>query len=763
MPDTLSILGIDRSTWDYVITVPREQARAHLARLGLPGAGVHLVEDRARLLGLVAALESCATVVRASGGPVSNTLAAMAGAIGGVAGDVELHWLGLVGRGADRSDPVRSPLDCLRRLSIKPWSSGLSEHHCLTACLVDSASRETFLILVEPTSALGDDLAPFELADVVVVLLADLLAAQNGPLRAGARGQRFAVIAGDLAQTTDAQWSAMEELAQRDRIGWIFGQLDELRALRILVDGQPAAPFARTEIVATAGSAPVRVWTAASMYPAILEVPALQGGHGNDLGAGDAYAGGYLAARLRGRALDAAHADALHASALALASGTAHGEVVEAPARLIGPRAQRPGGNGREARLFETVRTTGGLTVVTGGQTGVDQIALAVGAQLGLPAFAVLPHARRTLHTDGIEDGTDDFHGARIEQLSSPSYRYRSWLTSYLGDGTMLWDFHGSEGGEAVRRACATFGRPLLDLAGIERSRRLAEARAWAERHAVRIVTVAGNRGSSLDAACEAMVREDTLALLRAIAFDRARWTAGADARPRAGEHPGAAAPLTRPLRVGVSTSGVQRALFAAFAADVYGSICPQPPNLNAHLAEPDFDVFFTRTANLPHFVRDGLLDLALCTSDVLFDTDLHALLDTGLFPLLIVTVARAAQRPRAGTIPAPPTRLASQYGQKFAALLPRNHPPVTFRAIPGTAETWLNLGEIDLALDTWSTGATAEANGLVLRDVLMSTSLVVIGTSNATGSAESSTFLRDLSRWLSGSGSRQGDGGEDG
>jgi ATP phosphoribosyltransferase/sugar/nucleoside kinase (ribokinase family) len=753
---TVSVLGIDRANWDHVVAIPQRLAHEHLVRLGMPTAGVHRVEDHGQITTLLGALAPLAGVVRGAGGPVSNTIAAMGRAAGAAGSPVELHWLGTVGRGTDPSDLVSSPLDSLRRLSITPWSSGYRPEHCGTVCLIDAESRETFFILVQQVAPLGGELGPLERCDVVVVSLADLLSASAATLRSLLGGQRIALIAGDSVRLSAADHAVLDELARRDRVGWVFGQISELRTLGFGPEEGRLGRFPGAEVIGTQGTEPVSVWCAASPQPVHLEVPVLREYQGTDLGAGDAYAGGYLLGRLLGSSVAESHAGGVAASAIALATWLARDDRMDDLNTIISSRTDRESSHDHEGELFDRVRTTGGLTAVSGGQTGVDQIGLAVAAELGLPAFGVLPAGNRTDRTDGAAAGTDNFSGAYIAQLGSPSYRYRTWVTAYLGDGTLLWDFCDSEGSAAAKQACRTFGRPLLDLNRIAQPERLAAVRNWARQHDIRVINVAGNRASFLEPANFAAVHEEAAVLLRAVAFDRAQEQGAASAVqpvPQTdGPEPGAPG-QRRPLRIGVSNAGAQRTLFAGFLAGRYGFPVPGFRELSARLRNPDLDVYYARASDLPDLLGAGLIDLGLFGSDVLVgrESEAEPVLRTGLFPLLVVSVMKADTVAR----PAPSGgwRFASQYGEKFLSYLGGQESARSFRKIGGTAETWLELGAVDVAVDTWKTGATAQENGMVLRDVLLGTSWIVAVNSRApqlTGAAR--TFLDDLRAWLAGS-----------
>jgi ATP phosphoribosyltransferase/sugar/nucleoside kinase (ribokinase family) len=762
VPTSLAVAGIDRSTWDFVFTLPRRRAQVALAPLGLPSGGVHRLRRREQIVEAIDVLRPLSRLLtRAPGGPVSNTLAAMAILAGGVRPHpgsarpgLELHWTGPVGRvGEHPREPVGSPLDSLRSLSVTTRAAEVQPTHDATLCLVDEASRETFLILVEenPRSSWRPKLP--DPCDVVIVTLRDLLS-RSSPDHAA--GRRLALIVGDGIRLDDTGRAALGARAANDAIGWVFGRCDELGALGLLPGdgGHVALPGA--EVVATDGARPVLVFTPDAVRPRMLDVPVVAEVRGNDLGAGDAYAGGYLFGRLMGESVDGAHRFGLRASGRVLESDRARPLrcVGRDLADTIGARTQRSGANDDLGGLFERVRVTNGLTVVCGGQTGVDQLGLAAAADLGLAAFCVLPYGRRTEVTEGLADGPDVLRGARLEILDSPSYRYRTWVTAYLADGTLLWDFHDSEGSLAAKNACAAFGRPLLDLTKIEPRDRVEAARAWARLYDIRVANIAGNRGSFLDADQRALVQRECFTVLRALAYDRADGSSRAPTISAPRRHSAAGRGPSRPLRIGVSSATAQRRLFAQFMAEAYGADIPSSPVLTATVERPALDIVFARAHDMPAFLREGAIDLVICGSDVMHGlTDEVAIaLDTGLFPLLVVLVGRSGTD-LSDDPPPGGRRLGCQYGRRFADTLTTLPVPKEIQSIGGGAEAWLRLGLLDLAVDTWKTGNTAAANDVALLEVLLGTSLAAARPRQAaeTEDAALSEFVDTFGDWLAG------------
>jgi Circularly permutated YpsA SLOG family len=149
-----------------------------------------------------------------------------------------------------------------------------------------------------------------------------------------------------------------------------------------------------------------------------------------------------------------------------------------------------------ERALRRLVRGSPGLAVLTGGQTGVDTLAARAALQAGLPVHLIFP--RGFLQEDGglTASRRRALSGASLHELSSDSFRYRTWTSVYLCDAVVLLDPAGGDGCLQTAAAAERLGRPLLSpCPGRITS---AQVAAWlAETHA-RVLMVAGCRASLL-------------------------------------------------------------------------------------------------------------------------------------------------------------------------------------------------------------------------------------------------------------------------
>jgi hypothetical protein len=149
-----------------------------------------------------------------------------------------------------------------------------------------------------------------------------------------------------------------------------------------------------------------------------------------------------------------------------------------------------------ERHLRQLVRSEPGLTVLTGGQTGVDTYAALAALRAGLPAELVFPAGYRQ------EDGPlsaarrRQLAGAVMHELSSASFRYRTWTCVYLADVVVLLDPAGGAGCRETARAARKMGRALLRPESGDLTAE--QAADWLAETGARVLMVAGCRGSLL-------------------------------------------------------------------------------------------------------------------------------------------------------------------------------------------------------------------------------------------------------------------------
>jgi len=148
----------------------------------------------------------------------------------------------------------------------------------------------------------------------------------------------------------------------------------------------------------------------------------------------------------------------------------------------------------QEAGLRRGVRAQPGLAILTGGQTGVDTYAAIAALRAGLAVHLVFPAGYRQ------EDGAltparrRRLAGASFHELSSASFRYRTWTCVYLADAVLLLDPAGGAGCQETARAAERLGRPLLSPDQLTAE----QANGWLRDEGAAVLLVAGCRASVL-------------------------------------------------------------------------------------------------------------------------------------------------------------------------------------------------------------------------------------------------------------------------
>lgn len=759
----MKVGGLDRLTIDHVVSIPDARQGRDPGETE-PSAEVSYVPSKDALDSEAELLEDSRTVGWFAGGTVSNALYTMGLLQRGLSDPLALHWFGTVGIIAPGL-PV-APLDSLRRVGIRPFVSRHAASHATALCVVAADSGRTRRIVVHR----GDPIHAEPCWPPVEVLVVGM----DGYIHAHQSVPPWVNEGGAIALLVDTQelppegigW--LERLASSGRLQWIIGRSADLAPLGLGLDEPPPSSLAACEVLATRGPLDVRAWDPErgalrtlpvlpiATGPAGSQRPAA--GRGDDLGAGDAYAGAYLTWRLRGHPIESAHREAAPWAARHL---SVPGPRLPPPIDMngmFGDLIDRASARSDEALLFDRVRQTHGLTVISGGQTGVDQLALGAATRLGLACFAVMPEGRRIETSPADDSGSDhDLAGAFVTELASPRFRYRTWANAYLGDGTLIWDFHQAEGSAATRQACRTLGRPFLDVADVETADLPAVVCTWAARHDIRVVNVAGNRRSLMSPAQAEHAGIQIAIALRCLAraWARANTRAAEElASPTAEPKPWSVPTPDHPLRLGVPNVLECRAVIDQFLLERLGVEAPAPPRLFARPDGSGLELTYGRPRDLPAMLAQRGLDAVLCGWDVLIDAGVNApvVLDTGLFCQLLVLVGRAGLSLEDPAAPTP--RMISQYGLLAHDLLASSR-AARREAVPvlGGAEAWISMGLADVALDTWRTGRTAEANGLRLLEVLGATSLVLAVTSESDRLAEAVWLGRELDVWLTSAG----------
>jgi DNA processing protein len=154
-----------------------------------------------------------------------------------------------------------------------------------------------------------------------------------------------------------------------------------------------------------------------------------------------------------------------------------------------------------EARLRHEVRAAAGLTIVTGGQTGVDTYAALAALQAGLPVHVIFPAGMRQEDGSLTPSRREQLAGAVLHELPDAGFRFRTWTCAYVSDAVLLLDPAGGSGCRETASAARQLGRPLLSPEPDSLTADLAAR--WLAETGARVLLVAGCRSSVLARAGE--------------------------------------------------------------------------------------------------------------------------------------------------------------------------------------------------------------------------------------------------------------------
>lgn len=133
------------------------------------------------------------------------------------------------------------------------------------------------------------------------------------------------------------------------------------------------------------------------------------------------------------------------------------------------------------------------VTIISGGQTGVDRGALDAALELGATCGGWCPAGRKA------EDGPIPVRYPMTE-LASPDYPDRTRRNVEDSDGTLILHRGPLSGGtEFTWEMCRMFGKPacLIDTTDVTTAAAAAQARRFVLEHSIRRLNVAGPRASN--------------------------------------------------------------------------------------------------------------------------------------------------------------------------------------------------------------------------------------------------------------------------
>lgn len=135
------------------------------------------------------------------------------------------------------------------------------------------------------------------------------------------------------------------------------------------------------------------------------------------------------------------------------------------------------------------INTVKPLTIISGGQTGVDRAALDIAIETGIPHSGWCPQGRLA------EDGTisDRYH---LQETQDKDYKTRTRLNVQDSDGTLIINRGVLDGGTAITlRFAQDLKKPVLVI-NLEQQQIPGEISAWLSDQQIKVLNIAGPRES---------------------------------------------------------------------------------------------------------------------------------------------------------------------------------------------------------------------------------------------------------------------------
>lgn len=717
MASTLDLLGVERLTVDYIVEA-RELGQHSL--VSTPAGSVDGLEfiDRAAWPNVRSTALQYGAVL-APGGCVANALvAAKIELLDSGAANITVGYAGPCGIDYPSRVALRSLRDAC--VDVEPWrfSGGTTETVCVLAGNEDPGRVASI------TVALGSWPAEHLLHTLPEsrYLLIGLDTVMDAPwwlLALLERRSESVLLMLNRPLDRSLPHIRLRNWISASRISLVVGRATEVSDLMACLRKTPA-DFARDAgcvVVETLGAAGVR-WHEGGIEHH-LDAAQPQGEMRSQLGAGDALAGATIAAILNNLSIEEALRSGRRAAAEALCWFTARPPLERTLRAVLQSTPLRDQINELQA-LAQDFAICQPPVILSGGQTGVDELALQRGALYGFPTVALFPagyrrettpHDFATLHTT--------FSTTRLEALVSKSYRVRTWATAFLADATVLLDKHNSEGSLEAAVASKWLRRriysPSTEADAITCGKALAA-------DAAAVVNFAGNRGSLLS-------HDDAIGIDRLLTTIQLSWARERDDVPYTyskrrrlfRDRLGPRIPL-----VGIPSSGPMHTLVVKVLSQIGALPLERLSRRATIFYSPEIEARFVvgRSRDLGCWLRRGFIDIAVAGYDELREGgyDGEILFDTRLFSFSLMLVSTRQLSNKRRMIVSQIPNLARQLLSKTRY---RDHKVI---GISGAAEAWLALGAADLAVDTWQTGRTARANNLVPVEYLGRTSLCLAG-----------------------------------
>ena len=139
-------------------------------------------------------------------------------------------------------------------------------------------------------------------------------------------------------------------------------------------------------------------------------------------------------------------------------------------------------------------------------------------------------------------------------------------------------------------------------------------------------------------------------------------------------------------------------------------------------------EVFYLRNGDIPQYLRDGVVDLAIIGENLIVEKgqDLEIIEHLG-FSKCRVSIAIPKEKPYTGVEDLNGVRIASSYPETVRQFLEKNNLKADLHIINGSVEIAPNIGLSEAICDIVSSGSTLFKNNLKEVEVLMKSEAVLV------------------------------------
>jgi len=734
------IIGLEAPTEEFICTLAKEDFQVIKEKFRINDSKVEFWEDSNSFTSLLSYLHTVNEVQITSGGTISNTLHSLTLLNYGDNKKFDVELLGAYHK--NNYTNSNNPLDSLRQLGVRLNLINNLEANRKGICIIDNDSKEVLKIILYPNSyAIEPTTTEFNY-DYLLITLQRLESISEAFYKTIlSRQGKLILLFADYNLNSPILISRFEELFLSQKIIFLFGQFKEFAHYGIINGDTPLDKFKSAEIIGTNGKEDVFIWNPTSKTFGFYSTNNLKSSEINStLGAGDTYCGCYLWSRLSGETTSGAHKFATAKAANVLKSSSSRLPFKIDLNKYYGTIMNgRNGTDTNEHDYYHLIRNNCGFAIISCGQTGVDQIGLQVANDLGLALYSLMPKGQRTERTEGITSGSDNLYNAFTLEYSSHSYRFTTYSTVFMSDGTLIFDYAESEGCQATRDACNLIGRPFLDLAHLRIEDVSQIVYQWIIKNGIRVINVAGNRERFLSAnQLDDCYRKLSLSIRHICVSNQ-----------NASEQLNTGSPvisqkkhLNETVKISISNSSESKKMVRNFISNVFNyNIAYSDTSLVWKLDELRMNFYFIRSRDIPFTVKNSLCDIGFCGNDIIVESGLifSDAFNTGIQPCMIVEVKSKQHKE---------TKVIGTQYPTYCRKVYQDNSDVKIQTLQGSAEAWLVDGWCDTILDTWRTGKTAYLNNLQLHKQIDSTFLHIISEKKSSAALN---FIALYKHWLYG------------